>query len=112
MPESQVRPAHNNQRALVYERQSFWEATVDNFVNPPGQDPDHFDTLENVEPVTDNTLTRRRGYELLANPVCAARRMFDAHFASGANRIILTASDGSGTSSLQNQVTSINEDGA
>ena len=111
MGESIVRPGFDNPRALVFERASFWDATVDGYTKPPGQNPDYFTTLEDVEPVTDNVLNRRRGYVLLSNPTCAARGMFEAYFSNGRHRLILTSADRTGASSKDNQIVAINANG-
>ena len=111
MPETIVRPSHSNPRALTLERASFYDAGVDNFTKPPAQNPDAFETLENVEPIVDNRLNRRRGYTLFSNPLVVPRRIFEAHFTSGANRLILAAADASGTSVIDNRITSVDESG-
>ena len=111
MPEHRIRPGYENQGALVFERRRFQGALLDNFTKPPAQDPDTFSLLTNVEPITNGRLQRRRGYALLSTPTIAPRRIFESHFASGANRFVLTASDGSGQSTIHNRVTSINESG-
>jgi hypothetical protein len=114
MPETKIQPGSLNPRALELVRQSFWDASVDNFTKPPAQNPDAFETLKDVEPVVDNRLNRRRGYTLLSNPVTAARRMFETHFSTTGgtrNRIILTAADGSGADTKDNNITVINENG-
>lgn len=48
-------------------RNTFWSAGQDSYTQPPAQDPDMFMKLTNVEPVTQGTLQRRRGYTLFSN---------------------------------------------
>lgn len=112
MAESIVRPGYDNPKALVFERASFFETDLDNFTKPPAQNPDDFTTLENVEPNVDNQLKRRRGNLVFSNPTVAARRITEAHYLSGANRLILAAADGTGVESKSNMITAINENGA
>lgn len=114
MSETVIRPGYENPRALILERKSFWEASVDGFTKPPAQVPDKFEVLEDVEPIVDNRINRRRGYTLLSNPVTAARRMFELHFTTTGgtrNRLLLTAADQTGIASKDNRITVINENG-
>lgn len=48
-------------------RHSFWTAGQDSYTLPPSQNPDMFQQLINVEPVTQGILQRRRGYTLFSN---------------------------------------------
>ena len=107
MPNTNFRQGYENPQALVLERNGFSEASLDGLTKPPSQDPDSFVQLDNVEPVVDSRINRRRGYLLLSNPTCAARRITEAHYSSGADRLILAASDGTGASSKTNQITAI-----
>ena len=114
MAETVIQPNANNPRALDLVRQSFAEATLDNFTKPPAQSPDSFEALTDIEPVVDSRLNRRRGYTLLSNPTTAARRMFEAHFSTTGgtrNRILLTTADQTGSASKDNRVSVINENG-
>ena len=111
MAETTFRPGFENPRAAVLERQSFYEAALDNYTKAPAQDPDDFTTMTNVEPIVEGRLQRRRGYALLSSVAIAARRIFESHFASGANRFVMAAADGSGQSTVHNRITSINENG-
>lgn len=73
MPESQVIASKEEARFFPYAglfhyvRKSFYEAGQDSYTQPLAQNPDLFEKLYNVEPVTAGILERRRGYSLFAN---------------------------------------------
>src|SRR5260370_41447676 len=48
-------------------RNSFYTAGQDSYTQPPAQNPDMFELLTNVEPVTRGILERRRGYTLFSS---------------------------------------------
>ena len=55
------------QSAFRVNRNSFWAAGQDSFTSPPSQNPDKFQVLNNVEPVLQGGLQRRRGYSLFSS---------------------------------------------
>lgn len=73
MAESQIRAGNEQFRYYPYSgmfhatRNSFWMAGVDGFTQPPAQNPDLFMLFENVEPIVQGTVQRRRGYTLFNN---------------------------------------------
>ena len=70
MPELNIIGAKEKNRYYPYQsgfrvtRETFFQAGQDSFSRPPAQNPDLFQSLSNVEPVTQGNLQRRRGYTL------------------------------------------------
>src|SRR5690349_5222502 len=108
MPELQIIPNPGGSPKLV--RDSWTLAGQDDWHEPPGQNPDRFELLENVLPVVNNNLERRWGTAAFAIFAIISRRMFSVFFpTSGRLRLIFTAADGLGTGygaggSLNNRV--------
>lgn len=109
MPEAIISPTKRG--TAQYIRRSFWDAGVDEFTKPPAQNPDLFETLNNVVVGVEPRITRRPGTTLFSNPTIDARRIYEAHFSNERNRFILTAADGSGALGNNNKVVAINENG-
>ena len=76
-----------------YARTNFINSGVDNYAQPPSQDPDMMSQLLNVMPITDGSIDRRYGYSLWANPTATPTiRMFDYQSdITGARQVILAA---------------------
>ena len=80
---------------FLYARKSFGNAGVDNYSEPPAQDPESFELLTNVMPVTTGGLTRRWGYALFNNPALLTRRMYEfQNDTTLARRIVVTSTAG------------------
>ena len=68
LPELNIIGAKERNRYTPYDgsfrvtRKTFTLAGQDSFTNPPGQDPDKFTLLTNLEPTLQSNLQRRRGY--------------------------------------------------
>lgn len=61
-----------------YSKHNFFGCGVDNYTNPPAQDPELFEQLTNIQPITDGTIGRRWGYSLWANPgITPSQLIFD-----------------------------------
>lgn len=110
MAESRIIPGEDGN--VYWLRESFREARLDDFTDPPAQDPDTFAILNNVMVGVEPSIQRRWGYTLWANPSVIAQRVFETHFSNGRNRFVLTASDGTGADSPTNRVTAHNENGS
>lgn len=73
MPEMQVEAGREEHKYYPYtgifyaNRHSFWNAGQDSWTLPPAQNPDMFLQLNNVEPVLQGILQRRRGYTLFTS---------------------------------------------
>ena len=109
MPEHQIIPGEDGN--LYWTRRSFRQARIDDFTDPPAQNPDAFEVLDNVLVGAENSIQRRWGYTLWSNPSMNAKRLFEVHFANGRNRFIGTASDTTGIVSPDNKVVAFNESG-
>ena len=98
---------------LRYVRPSFWRAGVDNFTDPPAQNPDSFAVLHNVMCGVRARITRRWGTTLFASNAVPvnAERIHEVHFVNGRNRFVETATDGTGVDSPSNTVEVVNEKG-
>lgn len=99
---------------IKYARRSFMLAGEDVFTDPPAQDPDSFNQLDNVTPGVRPRLIRRWGTTRFddATPMrVTARRIYETHFTNGRNRFILAASDSSGGAGNNNRVVATNENG-
>lgn len=78
MPETNIIGATEQNRYYPYQsafrttRKSFWQVGQDSFTAPASQNPDMFQALTNIEPVTQGNLQRRRGYTLLSNQAPAS----------------------------------------
>ena len=86
---------------------------MDNYAQPPAQNPDMFEQLTNIMPVTTGTVQRRWGYQLWnsTNPVVAKHAVEFQNQVTGVRRILLAAADGTGTGSAANRINSYLEDG-
>lgn len=63
MSEMQFNPVNvQDNQAIRASRSSFRDVGIDNFTQPPAQDPDHFLQLLNVQPPEKGILQRRWGY--------------------------------------------------
>lgn len=94
-------------------RNNFMGQGVDNFTQPPAQDPNSFIQLTNVMPFSDNIVERRWGYTLWTNtPLLQAQHIFEYQSVSAGLRYILQcAADGTGVSSATNKVEAYSEAG-
>lgn len=95
-------------------RNNFIGQGVDNFTQPPAQDPDMFEQLTNVQPVADNILERRWGYTLWANsPLVQSQHMYEYQsLTAGLRYILQCTADGTGVKSATNRITAYSEAGA
>jgi len=109
VPENEIKPGEDGN--LYWSRRTFRRARIDDFSDPPAQDPDTFEALDNVLVGAENAIQRRWGYTLQTNPSSNSRRLFETHFANGRNRFVGTAADGSGASGPDNKVVAYNENG-
>lgn len=121
MPEAQITPLDTGNDLYRYTRKDWRGTGIDNFTNPPGQNPDRFLALTNIMPPQTNTLLRRWGYRSFkpkldlgasiaddeatpsanAAAVLKARRLYDYENQTLNERtIIATASDGTGSTSI------------
>lgn len=73
MPEIQLTAANEQHKyyplsgTYHVQRNSFWTAGQDSHTKAPAQQPDLFESLNNIEPITRGVLERRRGYTLFSN---------------------------------------------
>ena len=73
MPEIQLTAANEQHKyyplsgTYHVQRNSFWTAGQDSHTKAPAQQPDLFESLDNIEPITRGILERRRGYSLFSN---------------------------------------------
>ena len=60
--EAVIEPLHNEDEIIKYTRSRFTAAGLDNYTQPPTQNPDLFMQLLNVMPPITGVLQRRWGY--------------------------------------------------
>jgi len=125
MPDAQITPLESEKGLYRYTRRDWRGAGIDNFTNPPGQNPDRFLALTNIMPPETNSLLRRWGYRSFkpqldtgssiasdehtpsanAAAVLKARHLYDYENQTLAERtVIATVADATGTGSLTNKV--------
>lgn len=131
MPEFQAQPInvqdHQNVRVA---RSTFRDVGVDNFTQPPAQNPDAFEVLDNVLPPMQGVLQRRWGYRPFVPKIDAgvsvtddesinatvatikAQHLYEYEtIALNERAIIGTASDATGSKSITNDVVYWNASG-
>src|SRR5690348_17350276 len=104
MPQAQLEyTSFYSPKLLRYIRQTFAGAGVDNYTAPPSQNPDMFEQLTNIMPITTGGLQRRWGYQAWntnASFELVAKNAYEfQNPTTGLRRIIMTAADGTGVSS-------------
>lgn len=98
-----------------YIRTTFGSVGVDNFVQPPAQNPDMFEELTNVMPITDGGLRKRWGYQLWnsTNPL-EAKHAYEYQNNStvpSLRLVVFAAADATGVASTTNNILAYNENG-
>jgi hypothetical protein len=82
-------------KEFKYVRDRFDTAGLNSFDNAPHQDPEDFEQLDNVVPVTTGSLARRWGYELKGSTTDVVRKLYEYQSDSlGTRRLIGTATTG------------------
>lgn len=110
MPDAAIAPYADEVQQYV--RRTFLNARMDDFSDPPAQDPDSFAALNNVIVGSRKRVIRRWGTTIFSNPTMNARRIFETHFSNGRNRFVLTASNASGALGPDNKIHAVNENGS
>src|ERR1035437_9758605 len=62
MADFHIIPMEIDEKLYRYSRARWTAAGIDDFVEPPGQNPDNFELLTNVRPPIDGVMRRRFGY--------------------------------------------------
>lgn len=103
MPEHVSIPFDEESSSYHYTRNSFEQAVLNDFENPPAQNPDHLEVMENVLPITKGTLDRRWGYSLYSTPLnlTSTSRMYEYQSDSTGNRKLLVCGLNSGDPTIQ-----------
>ena len=114
MPQSQV--SFQNMftpKIFRYVRTTFGGVGVDNFIQPPSQDPDMFEELTNIMPVTDGGLRKRWGYQLWnSSNLIEAKHIYEyENNTTTLRNILFMVADGTGVASTTNNVNAYSEPG-
>lgn len=108
MPEAQIQPSDGASGELRYSRTSFFNGGRNSYLEAPSQDEDAFLTYENIMPPVRGALEYRWGTSSVLSAVNFARYMVPALTAAGVARVILSSSNGTGSSSTSNRVSAVN----
>lgn len=103
MPEHVSIPFDQESSSYHYTRNSFEQAVLNDFENPPAQNPDHLEVMENVLPITKGTLDRRWGYSLYSTPLnlTSTSRMYEYQSDSTGNRRLLVCGTNGANPTIQ-----------
>lgn len=96
-----------------YIRNTFIGTGLDNFTPAPAQNPDMFEILTNVMPISSGNLQRRWGYQVWnnTNPLVAQRLYEFQNNISDMRLILAAAGDGTGAASDTNNILAYDESG-
>lgn len=114
MPQAQTEyTTYFNPKLLRHIRQTFAGSGVDNYSQPPAQNPDMFEQLTNVMPITNSGIQKRWGYTAwnTSNPLVGQHAYEFQSLAGNLRYILLAAADGTGVGSSTNNVNAYDEAG-